>query len=191
MAKKDSTFTNMLITLLVVTFVSATALGYVYELTKEPIEQAKQKKNIEAIQQVVPKFDNNLNEAKHQLQTEEGETLDAYDAKIGDSIVGVAIKTYSNKGFSGEVWLMVGFTPEGSIYNISVLDHKETPGLGTKMNDAIFKDQFNNKNPGTFKLKVKKDGGDVDAITAATVSSRAFCDAVERAHKAFMKGGNQ
>ncbi|HOG19434.1 MAG TPA: RnfABCDGE type electron transport complex subunit G [Salinivirgaceae bacterium] len=184
MAKKESTFLNMLITLLVITLVSATALGYVYELTKEPIELAKQNKNLEAVKQVVPEFDNDLNESKCQLTTDEGVTLDAYHAKMGDSIVGTAVKTFTNNGFSGEVWLMVGFTPDGSIYNISVLEHKETPGLGTKMSDPSFKDQFMNKNPETFKLRVKKDGGDVDAITAATVSSRAFCDAVERAHRA-------
>lgn len=184
MAKKESTFLNMLITLLVITLVSATALGYVYELTKEPIELAKQNKNLEAVKQVVPEFDNDLNESKCQLTTDEGVTLDAYHAKMGDSIVGTAVKTFTNNGFSGEVWLMVGFTPDGSIYNISVLEHQETPGLGTKMSDPSFKDQFMNKNPETFKLRVKKDGGDVDAITAATVSSRGFCDAVERAHRA-------
>jgi len=186
MAKKESTFLNMLITLVVISLVSATALGYVYELTKEPIELAKQNKNLEAVIQVVPEFDNDLNASKFQLATSDGDTLESYVAKKGDSIVGTAVKTFSNKGFSGEVWLMVGFTPDGSIYNISILEHQETPGLGTKMSDPSFKDQFNNKNPETFKLRVKKDGGDVDAITAATVSSRAFCDAVERAHKAFM-----
>ena len=135
----------MLITLLVITLVSATALGYVYELTKEPIELAKQNKNLEAVKQVVPEFDNDLNESKCQLTTDEGVTLDAYHAKMGDSIVGTAVKTFTNNGFSGEVWLMVGFTPDGSIYNISVLEHQETPGLGTKMSDPSFKDQFMNK----------------------------------------------
>ena len=68
---------------------------------------------------------------------------------------------------------------------ISVVDQKETPGLGTKITEEKFKSQFMGKNPSTFKLKVKKDGGDVDAITAATISSRAVCDAIERAYKAF------
>jgi Na+-translocating ferredoxin:NAD+ oxidoreductase subunit G len=86
--------------------------------------------------------------------------------------------------------LMVGLLPDGSINNISVIQQNETPGLGTKMKEPKFKDQFNKKNPSEFKFKVKKDGGHVDAITAATISSRAFCDAVDRARRNYqMKGG--
>jgi len=83
---------------------------------------------------------------------------------------------------------MTGFSPDGKIFNISVLAHKETPGLGTKMSEPAFKNQFNDKNPSEFALKVKKDGGPVDAITAATISSRAFCDAVQRAYNTLEKG---
>jgi electron transport complex protein RnfG len=72
--------------------------------------------------------------------------------------------------------------------NITVLEHKETPGLGTKMAEPKFKDQFNGKNPADYDLKVIKDGGPVDAITAATISSRAFCDAVQRAYNTLQKG---
>jgi electron transport complex protein RnfG len=84
---------------------------------------------------------------------------------------------------------MVGFSPDGTIYSTSVLEQKETPGLGTKMTQPFFKDQFDGKNPSSFKLFVKKDGGQVDAITASTITSRAYCDAVQRAYDAYMKGG--
>lgn len=84
---------------------------------------------------------------------------------------------------------MAGFKPDGTIINITVLEHKETPGLGTKMTEPSFKDQFVDKNPGNYELKVKKDGGPVDAITAATISSRAYCDAVQRAYNTLKKGG--
>jgi electron transport complex protein RnfG len=89
---------------------------------------------------------------------------------------------------------MVGFSPDGTIRNTAVLEHKETPGLGDKMETekSDFPDQFKGENPADFGLSVTKDGGDVDAITAATISSRAFCDAVDRAYKTFMnknKGG--
>jgi electron transport complex protein RnfG len=112
--------------------------------------------------------------------------------KKDDELVGTAIKTYTKNGFGGLVWLMVGFKTDGAINDISVLEQNETPGLGTKMTTAKFKNQFNDKNPEQYKLSVTKDGGDVDAITAATISSRAFCDAVNRAHKSFKnKGGNK
>jgi electron transport complex protein RnfG len=90
---------------------------------------------------------------------------------------------------------MVGLLPDGSINNISVLEHKETPGLGDKMqkNKSSWSEQFNGKNPGSFKLAVTKDGGDVDAITAATISSRAYTDAVKRAYETYQanQGGTK
>ena len=82
---------------------------------------------------------------------------------------------------------MVGFNSEGIINNTAVLEHKETPGLGTKMKEPKFKDQFMGIDPGNFDLKVKKDGGDVDAITAATISSRAYSEAVDMAYQTYLK----
>lgn len=95
---------------------------------------------------------------------------------------GVAVSTWTAKGYSGQVRLMVGFDKEGNIVGISVLEQKETPGLGSRMTENAFIGQFGGKNPGKNKLSVKKDGGEIDAITAATISSRAFCDAVNRAY---------
>jgi electron transport complex protein RnfG len=124
----------------------------------------------------------------YRLPTGEGDSLDIYPAKMNGEIVGYAVNTYTKKGFSGNISLMAGFKPDGTILDITVLEHKETPGLGTKMTEPEFKDQFADKNPGEFVLKVKKDGGPVDAITAATISSRAFCDAVQRAYNTLQKG---
>jgi len=96
-------------------------------------------------------------------------------------MVGFAIKSFTDKGFAGHIEIMAGFLPDGSINKVVVLSHKETPGLGTKMTEPNFSNQFLGKNPTDYRLKVKKDGGQVDAITAATVSSRAYCDALQRA----------
>jgi electron transport complex protein RnfG len=125
------------------------------------------------------------------LPTGEGDSLDIYPAKRDGGIVGYAVSTYSKKGFSGNISLMAGFKTDGTIINITVLAQKETPGLGTKMTEPAFKNQFNDKNPSDFGLKVKKDGGQVDAITAATISSRAFCDAMDRAYNTLQKGGQK
>ena len=188
MKKKESTFLNMVLTLFIITLVASTALGYIYELTKEPIAQSKIKKKLMAIKQVVPEFTNNPDEEKYKVASPDGlDSLEFYPAKKDGKIVGTAIETYTTKGFSGLIKIMVGFKPDGTIYNISVLEHKETPGLGTKMADSKFKDQFTGKNPSGFILNVKKDGGQVDAITAATISSRAFCDAVQKAYDAYQK----
>ena len=188
MKKRESSFLNMVLTLFIITLVASTALGYIYELTKEPIAQSKIKKKLMAIKQVVPEFTNNPDEEKYKVASPDGlDSLEFYPAKKDGKIVGTAIETYTTKGFSGLIKIMVGFKPDGTIYNISVLEHKETPGLGTKMADSKFKDQFTGKNPSGFILNVKKDGGQVDAITAATISSRAFCDAVQKAYDAYQK----
>ena len=187
---KESTLKNMVLTLFVISLVASVALGYVYEFTKGPIEVAKAAKVNDAIKAVVPACDNNPSAEVYKVAYEK-DTLNVYPAKKGGQLVGVAVETYTEKGFAGHISLMVGFLPDGTINDIAVVSHHETPGLGDKMEKAKsnFSLQFMGKNPKDFKLMVKKDGGDVDAITASTISSRAFCDAVTRAYNAFMKGG--
>lgn len=189
MAKTESTFKNMVLSLTLISLAASACLGFVYEYTKKPIELSNLNKKLEAIKQVVPEFNNNPNEEMYKLPTGEGDSLEIYPAKKDSVIVGYAVNTYTKKGFSGNIMLMAGFRPDGSVVNISVLEQKETPGLGTKMTEPKFKEQFNDKNPSQYSMKVKKDGGQVDAITAATISSRAFCDAVQRAYNTLQKGG--
>lgn len=188
-SKKESSFINMVVTLFLVAGVAALALGGVYTVTKEPIAIAKQKKLEAAIKAVLPEFDEITTE---KVAVNDGDSLTFYYASNGGENIGVAIKTYTNEGFSGKIELMVGLLNDGSISNTAVLSHKETPGLGDKMDKSKsdFPIQFMGKNPVEYSLLVKKDGGDVDAITAATISSRAFCDAVERACDTYKnKGG--
>lgn len=192
MAKKvESNFKNMTVTLLVVTLVASAALGLVYQSTKGPITMAQQAKISNAIKAVLPEFDNQPGIEAYTVAADGGE-LTFYPATKGTQRVGTAVKTFSNNGFAGRIELMVGFLPDGTISKIAVISHKETPGLGDKIdpNKSDFSLQFEGKNPETFKLMVKKDGGDVDAITASTISSRAYCDALERAYHALKEGGN-
>ena len=190
MAAKKDTLLNMFIALFVICVVSGGVLGLVYNATKDPIAAAETAKKTEAIKNVLPEF-NELKETMVKSAMEDAEIpfYLAYDAN--NNFIGAAVETFTNKGFSGNISLMVGILANGTINNISVLQHAETPGLGSKMSESSFKDQFNNKNTTSFNFNVKKDGGDVDAITAATISSRAFCDAVNRALSTFEnnKGG--
>lgn len=188
MAKKESTFLSMVVTLFVVTLVAAGLLGSVFELTKEPIRLAELKKKNEAIQVVVPGFDNEPSQEVKSLFMD-GDSIYLYTARKGEEILGTAVETFTNMGFSGEFKLMVGFATDGSIIDIAVIKHAETPGLGNKMErgKSDFSVQFMGKHPDSFNLAVKKDRGDVDAITASTITSRAYCDAVTRAFNAFME----
>ncbi|MFA8451124.1 MAG: RnfABCDGE type electron transport complex subunit G [Bacteroidales bacterium] len=187
MAKKESSFLNMVITLAVITIISAVAVGGIYQVTKEPIEIAQKAKQQNAIKAVIPDFDR-LEEKK--IKDDQDMNITINTAFKGDQVVGYAVESYSKKGYDATpIIVMVGFLPNGEINNTSVIQQKETPGLGTKMVEPTFKDQFNGQNPASYKLIVKKDGGDVDAITAATISSRAFCDATQRAYDALIKEG--
>ncbi len=191
MAKKESTFTNMVLTLVIITAVAGLALAGVQEMTREAISKADKEKLESALKIVLPSFDNDISQDKKEVKVTEKDKLVIYYARQGSDTVGIAVETYTNIGFSGKFRIMVGFRPDGTIMNTSVLEHSETPGLGDKMDAAKspFSNQFNGKNPGAYKLKVTKDGGDVDAITAATISSRAFCDAVQRAYDELFKPG--
>lgn len=178
-----------MLTLLGISLIASLSLGAVYNLTKEPIAKAQQQKKEKAIKEVVPAFDQL--EQISIIPDGGGDPVLIHKAIFADSVVGYAVEAYTDKGFGGRVMLMVGFTPDGTIINTAVLKHTETPGLGDKMDAAKsdFSNQFKNQNPENFKLMVKKDGGQVDAITAATISSRAFCDAVQRGYDAVKQQG--
>ncbi|HNP78748.1 MAG: RnfABCDGE type electron transport complex subunit G [Cyclobacteriaceae bacterium] len=186
-----STFLSIVITLTVVTLVAAVSLGYVFEWTQAPIAQAQLAKQLKAIETVVPGYDNNPVAEMYRLPTPDGrDTLDFFPAKKGNDLIGVAVKTKSSKGYSGNIWLMVGFNTKGDVLNIFVIEHQETPGLGSKMNTPKFLNQFLGRNPGELRLKVKKDGGDIDGITGATISSRAFSEAVQTAYETYKPSGH-
>ncbi len=179
----------MVISLVLVTMLSSTALGVAYTITQSAIEEAELTKRTQAIQKVIASdFDNDpINEA---FEVEVGnDKITIFPAKKDSEWAGVAIESFTTKGYSGFIGIMVGFKPDGTIYNTQVISHNETPGLGDKMMGDEFRIQFNNKHPENFNLEVKSDGGDIDAITAATITSRAYCDAIEKAYKAFQKGG--
>jgi electron transport complex protein RnfG len=198
MAKLESNFKNIFLCLLLISSILAGLLGAVYSVTKEPINETQVKVKEDAIRKVVPDFDN-LGTMRIPVETEvvqnifkkeqAADSLTVYIAMNNGEWVGSAIETFSDKGFSGRITLMVGFLPDGSIQKIEVLSHTETPGLGDKMEvgKSSFPDQFFGKNPKNYNLTVSKDGGDVDAITAATISSRAYCDAVQTAYDVFKK----
>ncbi len=187
MSKRESTFKNMVISLFLVTFISSASLGTVYELTKVPIAEAAIKAKNTAISTVLPEFDNDPYQQSFKVPSDM-DSLTFYPATKNGELVGMAVETYTMKGFNGFILLMVGFTPDGTIHSVAVLEHQETPGLGEKIQSdkSGFALQFEGKNPAEFKLQVKKDKGDIDAITASTITSRAYADAVQRAYNSFM-----
>jgi electron transport complex protein RnfG len=187
MAKRESTIGNMLLALTVITFVASSALGAVYAITKEPIAAAMLAKKNNAIKEVIPEFNNTPSEEMSKIAVD-GDTLYFYPGKMDGELVGTAVETFTNSGFSGEIRVMVGLLPDGTINDVTVLKHEETPGLGDKMEKkkSDWSNQFKGKNPASANISVTKDGGEIDAITASTISSRAFCEAVLRAYRNYM-----
>jgi electron transport complex protein RnfG len=180
MSKRASTLVNMLLTLVVITLISGFLLGYVNQITLAPKAKVAAERKIQALQAVLPPFDNDLMRDVVKFKSpDSADSIEIYKATQKGFIQGYAMMGTSEKGFSGTVKTMIGFKPDGSINNIVVLEQKETPGLGTKMKEAKFIKQFLGKNPATFNLKVKKDGGQVDALTGATISTRAFSETVQ------------
>lgn len=179
----ESSLKNMVLVLFTITLLSSAAVGGVYMLTEEPIAQAKELAVKDALAQVLPQF-----EATTQQSIEVNQLpIVAHTATIAGETVGYAVESISKNGFGGAVRLMVGFDTEGKILNINVLEQKETPGLGTKMADEgnVLLASLKDKNAAEVNMTVKKDGGDIDALTAATISSRAYAEAVAIAYEAF------
>lgn len=183
----DSNFKNMALVLCTIALLSALSVSGISALTARRLADVKLQNQLAAIREVLPPFDNNPMEESDTLRTPDGEIIARFPASRKGERVGTAVKTFSNNGYSGQIWLMVGFTPAGAIHKFAVLEHKETPGLGSKMGVWFAggnKGDVTGKIPGSKGLRVSKDGGEIDAITAATVSSRAFLDAINRASRA-------
>ncbi len=173
----------MVLSLFCITLVSSACVGVVNMITASKIEEAKAAAAKRALAQVLPEFDT----TERSEHTADELTIVAHKATKGGEVVGYAIETSTKSGFSGLIRMMVGFDVEGRILNVNVLEQNETPGLGAKMTEEgnPLLVSIQGKEASKIKLTVKKDGGDVDALTAATISSRAYAEAVARAYAVF------
>ena len=180
MNKLESSFKNMVLSLVIISVVAAGALAGVYILTLKTIEAQKTQKQQAAILAVLP-------EGVELGEAQDVNGMIVYPATLNGEPAGAAVQTEAN-GFGGPIKLIVGFDADEKIINYEILEHQETPGLG----DHIVEWFKNADKPGqnilgrtaNGKLRVSKDGGDVDAITAATISSRAFLLAINKAYAA-------
>ncbi len=184
MAKLQSTLTNMLLSLTIIALAAAALLAGIYTLTAEPIAASEKKAQAEAKLAVLP-----IEGVEVAEEAEEIDGVKVYRAMLGDEQVGAAIEVREN-GFGGEFAIMVGLAQDGTILGYKVLNHQETPGLGSKMQEWFSNEEkptacIMGMNPAKNKMTVSKDGGDVEAITAATISSRAFLNAIQKAYNAY------
>lgn len=179
----------MLLSLTLIALVASLALALVNNVTKGPIEKVNQEKIANAVAKVLPAY------KEYTIDTVTVETAKG-DAKMvrytavdeAGQLVGKAIESFDDNGFGGRISAMVGFDAEGNISGYEILASAETPGLGAKADKWFQKDGKGNViglNPANDNITVKKDGGQVDAITGSTITSRAFCRLVSTAYNAF------
>ena len=182
----QSNLKNMVLCLFGTCLVCAVLLAGVYALTKAPIDATNARLLKEAVGAVLPQG-GALSDAQ---PLEVGGQPSEYYTLTTDGVPAAYAVKSTTVGFGGPLTLMVGITADGTVYNTSVLAHTETPGLGAKCTtDEKFMAQWKGFNPSEKILKVKKDGGDVDSITASTITSRAYTVAVENAVEALKSIG--
>ena len=190
MKKLESSLTNMVLVLTLVAVIMGGILAFVNHLTEGPINEQKEKALADGIKAVMVCDDLKVDETIEVRQNDEkGKELvytvyEVKDAQGKD--LGAAVESTTG-GFGGDLKVLVGFDQEGNILGYTLLEHAETPGLGAKADKWFQKGEKGDiigKNPAE-PLTVSKDGGQVDAITASTITSRAFLLAVNNAYKAF------
>lgn len=181
----------MILSLGLIGIVAGGLLGGMYAITKEPIEAAEKRQLTASIAEVAPSFTNSP-EADCDIISLDGKDFIIYPAYDGDRLNGAAVLGYSMDGFSGEVAVLCGFEANGDVKDYRVIRHAETPGLGAKMeewfHDPTGARSVIGKNPSVQAFYVTKDkdkGGEIDAITAATISSRAFLGVMRQAYEAY------
>ncbi|MDN4753302.1 RnfABCDGE type electron transport complex subunit G [Porphyromonadaceae bacterium W3.11] len=186
MKKLTSTLPNMLLSLTLICCAAALLLAFVFDVTSGPIAESQMNTLLEGINKVSPEYDNNPYEEAIEVEINGG-IVKIYPARKGGELQGVAAETFTKNGFAGLIRILVGINNESNIIDYTVLQHAETPGLGDQMQEWFRVEGTNQsvlgKNLST-PLSVSKDGGEVDAITAATISSRAFLDALNTAQTA-------
>ncbi len=173
----------MALCLFAICLVCSSLLAGVYALTAEPIAKAEAAKNEAAIKEVLPPEAVSVEQVR---TVEYGGASYEYNLAYDEAgnVVGCAVNV-APVGFGGPIVIKVGFDMNGVIWNTKVLSQAETPGLGAKCVEPAFSGQFKGFNPDEKKLAVTKDGGDVDAITASTITSRAYTDGLRLAAEVF------
>ncbi len=163
--------------------VCAALLSFVDKKTEGPRKATAEAKRSSAALAVLPSFDS----AKAELISTNApvEAFILRDKATGE-LIGAAVEGCSPNGYAGEIRLIVGFDKCGTLVDFAVVAAQETPGLGAKIKDDAFRAGFKGR-PLETKWNVKKDGGTVDAITSATITSRAACEAVTDAAAKFKK----
>ena len=197
-------FPRLLIALTLIAAIAGGILAAVEKVTREPIAEQRRLQMLRALSAVLPDFDNSPDADTLTITTgsdRQGRHIDTvfYRGRKGEQLTGTAFQVVAPDGYSGNIAVMVGIRPDHSIHAIEILTHGETPGLGSKISEPWYKALFVDKTLKGSDWRVKKDGGDFDQLTGATISARAVVGAVrtglelyrEHEDKIIAQGENQ
>lgn len=159
-------------------------LAMVYAVTEEPIAEAKRLDKQKKLTEVMPRFANDPLDLEEVLS----DSVTLYIGTVEGGVNGFGLTSSVKTGYSGYFSVVFGLHTDGTVERVRVLESFETPGLGSKAAESPFIDQFDGK-PSNFNFKVVKDGGEIDAVTGATITSRAVCDALTQGITAFEQAG--
>lgn len=174
---------RLMLVLTLVTAVAGVVLALVEAVTRAPIAAQRRLEMMRALQAVLPPVDNAPDSDTVQLVTgrnKKGQELvrTFYRGRQGQDLRGIAFAVTAPDGYSGTIEIMVGVDPQGVVTGVAILKHAETPGLGDKITRPEFTGRFLGKALETADWRVKKDGGDFDQLTGATISPRAVVGAI-------------
>lgn len=172
-----------------ITLVSGLLLGGVYEITKEPIQASKEKAKQEAYKSVMSdaeefETDNSFDEKKAEKILEKNKINGCYLSEVAvgkdksGKEIGYVITSTSKEGYGGEIQISVGVSMDGTVTGIEILSINETAGLGMQATEPAFRKQFENVKTDKFEVKKDNPKGNVDALSGATITTRAVTNAV-------------
>jgi electron transport complex protein RnfG len=182
---------RLIVVLTLVCIVAAVALARVYEFTKEPIAEQRRLARLKAVVAVLPEHENQPDQNTINLELENGKTRMVYLGMSGNEINGLAFEIRNGEGYGGEIVAMLGLNTKGEIHGVEIVRHGETPGLGAKIANPEFRSQFKGKSLTNTNFMLKKDGGDLDQVTGATISPRAIVKGIKEGLEFFSEHKNE
>lgn len=189
MKKLESSLKNMIVVLVVVAVVTGGLLAWINHITSGPIAEQNEKTLADGIKAVMGAGDIKVTASDNVSKNFDGKTLTFVIHRVSDAAgrpLGAAVESTTG-GFGGDLKVLVGFSADGRLLGYTILQSAETPGLGAKADKWFQKggkgDVIGRRMDVSKPLTVSKDGGDVDAITASTITSRAFLKAVNQAYQ--------
>lgn len=184
---------RLVIVLTIICLVAAISLAKVYDITKEPIAEQARIRTMNGLKAVLPEFNNDVVKDSKDVVigvNKKGKdlTVKFYTGKVNDTIVGTALEVVAPDGYAGDINILMGVSPDGKVSGIEIINHKETPGLGNKIAKEEWKAKFKGRSlEDGARFAVKKDGGEIDQFSGATISPRAVVKAVKKGLEIYKK----